>query len=218
MQPVVTRLPDQRLSEGLDEVIARRVAFLSSYQNKAYAARYAERVAAVRALEQARMGNSTALTEAVARNLFKLMAYKDEYEVARLYTEGTFQRQLESTFSGNYRLEFHLAPPIFSRIDPATGRPKKRRFGRWMMPAFRVLAALRVLRGTDLDPFGYTAERRRERRLIREYEIMLEELDKRLSSQTFAAALELARLPRAIRGFGPVKQANLETAEARRAA
>jgi indolepyruvate ferredoxin oxidoreductase len=205
----------ERLSESLDEAIARRVAFLSDYQDAAYAERYRAKVDAVRALERERVPGSDRLAWAVAKNYFKLLAYKDEYEVARLYTDGTFQRQLARAFEGDYRLEFHLAPPLLSKIDPETGRPRKLRFGPWMMTAFRLLARMKGLRDTRFDIFGFNAERRMERRLIAEYESVLDEAAKALGPGTYAAAVDLAALPEQIRGFGPVKAASVEKAKAR---
>src|SRR3954452_3620958 len=161
----------RHLSQTLDEMIERRAAFLADYQDPAYAERYRDWVGRVRAAEAKVAPDSTALTEAVAKSLHKLMAYKDEYEVARLYANGHFERQVAAAFEGdNLRYEFHLAPPLLARRDPATGLPRKMSFGPWMMKAFRVLAGLKSLRGTPLDVFGYTHERRAERQLIREFE------------------------------------------------
>ena len=149
--------PVRHLSETLDEVIARRAAFLADYQDEAYAERYRALVARVREAEERTVANATALTDAVARGLFKLMAYKDEYEVARLYTDGNFAKQMAATFEGEgQRHEFHLAPPLLARKDPATGVPRKMTFGPWLMGAFRVLAKGKRLRGTPFDLFGYT--------------------------------------------------------------
>jgi indolepyruvate ferredoxin oxidoreductase len=139
------------------------------------------------------------------------MAYKDEYEVARLYTDGSFERQVASAFEGdNLRYEFHLAPPLLARKDPATGLPRKMTFGPWMMKAFRILGQLKVLRGTPLDVFGYTQERRMERQLIRDYETMLQEITSKLDAGNHAVAVGLASLPQKIRGFGHVKERNLK--------
>jgi indolepyruvate ferredoxin oxidoreductase len=205
----------ETLSQTLEEAIARRVAFLTGYQDAAYAERYRARVEAIRALERARTPGRDALSWAVARGYFKLLAYKDEYEVARLYTDGVFQEQLARTFEGGYRLEFHLAPPLLSKPDPETGRPRKMRFGAWMMTAFRLLARMKGLRGTRLDIFGYNPERRMERRLIAEYEAALAEIETHLRPETYDAAAALAALPEQIRGFGPVKHAAVERAKAR---
>ena len=156
----------ERSAKTLDEAIAYRAAFLRDYQNSAYADRYLTRIASVRAAENAALPNSTELTDAVAKNLFKLMAYKDEYEVARLYTHGLFAEKLRERFDGNLRLRFHLAPPLFARRDPVTGHLQKREYGAWVMHAFRLLARLTFVRGTILDPFGYSSDRKTERKLL----------------------------------------------------
>ena len=206
--------PSRKLSETLDETIARRVEFLSEYQSLAYAARYRRWVERVREAEAKTIAHSTALTEAVAKGLFKLMAYKDEYEVARLYTNGHFARQVAATFEGdNLSYEFHLAPPLLARRNPATGVPRKMRFGPWLMKAFTVLAPLRRLRGTPLDVFGYTQERRVERALIRDYEALLAEIAATLTPQNHALAIGLAAIPQKIRGFGHVKTRHLDAAK-----
>ncbi len=157
------------------------------------------------ATEAERIGGSTALTETVARYLFKLMAYKDEYEVARLYTSGDFQRRLQQQFEGDYQLRFHLAPPLFARKDEQ-GRLLKKEYGPWMFKAFGLLAKLKFLRGGRFDVFGRTEERRMERKLISDYEatvqVLLDGLDDRL-----ALAVEIASIPEHIRGFGHVKEA-----------
>jgi indolepyruvate ferredoxin oxidoreductase len=210
--------PDShRLSHSLDEIIARRVAFLTQYQDAAYAERYAARIRRLRATEAARLGGAAEVTEAAARALFKLMAYKDEYEVARLYAESDFAKRVAAQFDGPYTLRFHLAPPLLASRDPETGHLKKQTYGPWMLGAFRVLARLRRLRGTAFDIFGRTAERRAERRLIAEYEAVLDEIERRLSPDNHAAAAELARLPLDIRGFGHVKEANLTRVKEREA-
>jgi indolepyruvate ferredoxin oxidoreductase len=206
-----------RLSETLEQVIDRRVAFLTEYQNAAYAARYASVVQRIREAEASCAGE-TALRDAVARALFKLMAYKDEYEVARLYTETDFLRRVADRFEGPYELRFHLAPPLLADRDPESGHLRKRIYGPWMISVFRILAKLRRLRGTPLDIFGRSEERRTERRLIGEYEAVLEEIISRLSSANHGTAVELAALPLEIRGFGHVKQANLARAKAKEAA
>jgi len=198
----------------LDERIARRSAFLADYQDAAYAARYAALVEKVRAAETP-LG-STRLTTAVAENYFKLLAIKDEYEVARLFSATEFRARLDESFEGDYTLKFHLSPPWFSAVDPATGRPKKREFGPWLMVAFRGLARLRRLRGTSFDPFGYSTERRAERRLIADYAADIAVVIANLSAERLDAAVALASLPAEIRGFGPVKQQAMATAEKRR--
>jgi len=206
---------EKPLAETLDDVIARRVEFLTGYQNAAYAARYRNRVAEMRAAEEKVAPGSSTVTEAVARNLFKLMAIKDEYEVARLYTDGSFHRQLTAQFQDYERLEFHLAPPVLGRKG-ADGKPRKSSFGPWMMRGFRVLSALKRLRGTAFDPFGYGAERKMERMLLAQYEGDLDLIRDRLTSGRIEAAAALASVPALVRGFGHVKQASVEKASAER--
>jgi indolepyruvate ferredoxin oxidoreductase len=209
----------RRLSETFDETVARRVKFLADYQNAAYAARYKSLVDKVKAAEAARAPGKCGLADAVARYLFKLMAYKDEYEVARLYTDGAFLKQVEAEFGGgDLRFEFHLAPPLLARRDKTTGLPRKMSFGPWLMPAFRLLAKFKFLRGTALDPFGRTLERRTERKLIADYETMLDEVLARLTPDNHALAVGLAVIPEKIRGFGHVKQQHLAAAKADEAA
>ncbi|MBA3478115.1 MAG: indolepyruvate ferredoxin oxidoreductase family protein, partial [Lautropia sp.] len=205
----------RRKSLSIGEVIASREEFLTAYQSKRYARRYTSLVARVRAAEQERIGGGTLrLTEAVARYYFKLMAYKDEYEVARLYTDGAFERKLGAQFEGDYKLIFNLAPPLLARRN-AQGELVKREFGPWMFTAFRMLARLRRLRGTPLDPFGRTAERRMERQLIVEYESLIDQILAGLDQERLDVAVQLAALPEQIRGFGHVKDRHLEAARER---
>ena len=206
-------LDDLRLSGTLDELIERRERFLTGYQNAAYGRRYRDLVERVRAAERERAPGRSELTEAVARYASKLMAYKDEYEVARLYTSGEFKRRLEQTFEGKYTLRFHLAPPLLARKDEH-GHLIKREFGPWMLRAFGLMARLKGLRGTVFDVFGYTAERRMERRLIDEYYTTIDELLSGLNADNHALAVEIAQIPEHIRGYGHVKEAHL--AQARR--
>ncbi len=209
----------QTAAQSLEERIARRVAFLTDYQNAAYAARYRTWVERVRALESAKTPGRKELTEAVARNLFKLMAYKDEYEVARLYTDGKFREQVAREFDGdNLRFEFHLAPPILTRTDPRTGAARKMSFGPWMLKAMGMLARMRFLRGTAFDPFGRTAERRMERQLVSDYERLLTEILERLTVANHHLAVGLAAIPEKIRGFGHVKARYLAGAKSDEAA
>ena len=202
----------------LDELVARRVEFLTGYQNAAFAKRYADLVERVRKVESDRLGGATRLTEAVARYYFKLLAIKDEYEVARLHSDPAFQQKIAAQFEGDYKLNFHLAPPLLAKPDPVTGKVRKISFGPWMLSAFGVLARLRFLRGTALDVFGRTEERRMERALIGEYETLVDELLSRLSADNHALAVELASLPEEIRGYGHVKARNVEAARSRQAA
>jgi indolepyruvate ferredoxin oxidoreductase len=207
-----------RTSESLIETLERRVAFLTDYQNEDYGSRYLNECQIVNGAEVTRATGQTQLSDAVARNLFKLMAYKDEYEVARLYTDGSFLKQVAATFDGdNLRFEFHLAPPFLARRDKTTGLPRKMSFGPWMMPLFRLLAKLKFLRGTAFDLFGYTAERRTERRLLEDYRTLLREIAGNLTPQNHHLAVALASIPEKIRGFGHVKQRHLAAAKAEEA-
>ena len=204
----------RHLSQTLGEVVARRVAFLTAYQDAAYAARYKALVERTQAAESARTPGAAGLAEAVARYYFKLLAVKDEYEVARLYSDPQFTRGLRDQFEGSYKLSFHLAPPLMAARDPETGHLKKREYGAWLLPAFRVLAKLKGLRGTPLDVFGYSTERKMERRLITDYEALMDEVLAKLTPDNHAVAVELAAIPEKIRGFGHVKEAHLKTAKA----
>ena len=206
-----------RERETLESVSERRAAFLVNYQDAAYAGRYRAFVERVQAAERSRAMGMRGLAEAVARGYFKLLAYKDEYEVARLHAAPEFRRRIEAAFEGDYTLEFHLAPPLFARRDPATGEPRKARYGPWMMRVFAVLARFKGLRGTMLDPFGYTQERRRERGLIEQYEQVVASLIDDLDHTNHAIAVEIASLPDRIRGFGHVKARSIEEAERREA-
>jgi indolepyruvate ferredoxin oxidoreductase len=203
------------MPQSLETIIKKRVEFLSAYQDAAYAGMYAELVAKVRAAETAQgLGNK--LSMAVAKYYFKLMAYKDEYEVARLYTDGRFLEQVKSQFEGDFTFTFNLAPPLFAKKD-AKGQLVKKEFGAWMMPVFKMLARLKGLRGGTFDVFGYTAERKMERALIAEYRAMIEELLPSLNGANVAQAVELANLPEQIRGFGHVKEKAVEEFRVRKA-
>jgi indolepyruvate ferredoxin oxidoreductase len=193
---------------SLDELITKREAMLTDYQDAAYAARYRSLVDRVRSAEAA-LG-STALTESVARNLFKLMAIKDEYEVARLYTDPAFRRKLDALFEGDFRLNVHLAPPLLARPDPKTGQVAKLAFGPWIFTAFKWLARARRWRGTRWDVFGRSDERRLERQFLADYEADLVALLPRLDANILADAIALAGLPESIRGFGHVKRRSIE--------
>lgn len=206
-----------RMSESLDELIGRRAEFLAGYQNAAYAARYKALVDRVREAEAAGTRGLSGLAEAVARYYFKLLAYKDEYEVARLYTGGQFEARIKSLFEGDYKLHFHLAPPLLAKRDPQNGQLRKSEYGGWMFTAFRLLAKLRFLRGSAFDVFGYTRERRTERRLIADYESVIAEVLERLNPENHALAVRIASLPEEIRGFGHVKEAHLEKAKLKEA-
>ena len=201
--------------DSLDEIVARRVDFLTGYQNAGYAQRYREVVERVRAAE-APLGK-TALTEAVARNLFKLMAYKDEYEVARLHTDPAFLEKIAAQFEGDFSLKVHLAPPMLAKKNER-GELVKRPYGPFMFTAFRWLAKFKGLRGTALDLFGRTGERRMERALIEQYRADVDTLVGGLNTERHALALDIARVPEQIKGFGHVKERNAKAAAARREA
>jgi indolepyruvate ferredoxin oxidoreductase len=203
-----------KLSQSFAETVERRVAFLTAYQNARYARRYRMLVEKVRAVEAEKAPGRSELAEAVARYLFKLMAYKDEYEVARLYSDTGFLERVKSSFDGDLRFEFHLAPPLLARTNPATGEPKKMSFGPWMLKAFGLLKKFKFLRGTPFDPFGYSAERKSERQLLADYQALLDEIMAGLTPANHATAVALAALPEKIRGYGPVKQRYLATAKA----
>ena len=214
-KPVTAIGSDRALSQNVDEVIARRSEFLTAYQDARLAQRYRAVVDRVRAAERRVTPASTALTEAVARHYFKLLAIKDEYEVARLYTDGEFERQVKAAFEGEYRLQYHFAPPLWVKPDRITGAPVKRVYGAWMRLPLSLLARLKGLRGTWLDVFGYTEERRLERKILADYEATVASLERELTPSNLAVALEIASLPSTIRGYGHVKQRNIEAARAR---
>ena len=199
--------------EGLDELIQHRADVLTAYQNKAYAKHYLQLVERVRTIETDRLPGSLSLTEAVARYYFKLLAYKDEYEVARLYTNGDFMKKIRGRFEGDFRLKLHLAPPLFSHRDSHTGEPIKSAFSSWIFPVLKMLSRFKFLRGTAFDLFGKTKERRMERQLIQEYEQTIKELLLGLTKKNHNIALEIAKIPEQIRGYDMVKQRHFETAK-----
>ena len=200
----------------LDQLVAHRAAFLTQYQNAGYAARYVALVDMARTAEARIKPERCRLSEAVARQFFRLMAYKDEYEVARLFTDGTFDAALRRQFEGDLKVSYHLAPPLFARIDPSTGRPRKTKFGPWARVIFRLLASMKILRGTSLDPFGRSAERRKERELRDEYEATFRRHLPELGTSNYDTILALAELPGEMRGFGPVKAKAIEACEEKR--
>ena len=195
--------PTPVVDESLDHQINRRISFLTQYQSAAYANRYQSQVERVREAEEGI--NSEALTQAVVKSLFKLMAYKDEYEVARLHTDPSFLEQIKSQFQGDYKLTYHLAPPVISFKKDARGRPLKREFGHWMGFAFKQLAKMKFLRGTRFDLFAYTQERHMERSLIDWYLQMIDSSLDLLNASNHSQLVELLSLPMDIRGYGPVK-------------
>jgi indolepyruvate ferredoxin oxidoreductase len=202
-KPVVVQMP-----QNLQSLVRRRAGFLAAYQDAAYARRYEALIERVRDAE-AKVSAADAFATAVARGLHKLMAYKDEYEVARLYTNGDFERRLQESFEGKFRVKYNLAPPLLAPHD-AQGRPMKREYGPWMLSAFQLLAKLKFLRGSALDPFGRTEERRLERQLIVDYERSITAAAASLTADNLARAVELASLPEQIRGFGHVKAASVQ--------
>ena len=214
---VAKRVTPEAREMTLPERIRFNADFLTRYQDAAYARKYTDIVSRVQTAEASRTPGLRGLTDAAARGLFKLMAYKDEYEVARLYTDGDFRARLERQFEGDFKLQFHLAPPILAKKDPVTGHLRKRAFGPWVFSVFKLLARLRGLRGTAFDIFGYTAERRMERELIADYIAQIDDLIARLSPHNHALAVEVLRLPDAIRGFGHVKEKSVHAARARKA-
>ncbi|MBV8261932.1 MAG: 2-oxoacid:acceptor oxidoreductase family protein, partial [Paraburkholderia sp.] len=202
--------------KALDTLIEKRAEYLAAYQNEAYARRYRAFVESVRQAEVKleHVDGQSPLTEAVAKNLHKLMAYKDEYEVARLYADPAFIEKIKASFEGDWKVNLHLAPPSFAKHDDK-GHLVKKQYGPRMLTAMRLLAKLRFLRGTALDPFGRTAERRHERALIGEYETLMREVMGGLSEANLSLAVELANLPDAIRGYGHIKENNLKATRAK---
>lgn len=199
---------DHQLSTTIDAIIQRREEFLEHYQNRALGRRYVQLVKKVQQYDQGK----EELTRIVAQTYFQVLSYKDEYEVARLYTDGSFKKRLRETFEGRYRLVFHLAPPLLSRKDPRTGIPQKRSFGGWVLPLFKLLAAFKFLRGTPFDIFGYLQERRHERAFIRAVEQLiafaLRKIKDDPSARVYEQACALLLLPQKVRGYGPVKEQN----------
>jgi indolepyruvate ferredoxin oxidoreductase len=194
-------------------MIAKRIGYLEDYQNTAYAQRYQHLLDRVIKVENEAMGAAESLSKAVAQSYHKVLAYKDEYEVARLYSNGDFIKELKAQFSGNYKIKLHMAPPILSGTDVATGRPQKRTFGPWMLTSLSLLARLKILRGTVFDVFGYHNDRREERALIKSFEADVEFVIQRLTTGNYELCAELLSLPLMIKGYGPVKAANIEKAK-----
>jgi len=210
----IRQTPDMP-ADDLETLVSRRADYLTAYQDAAYAERYRAKVEVVADAERRLAPGGSGLAEAVAKSLFKLMAIKDEFEVARLYSDGAFEKQLAETFGRWEKLEFHMAPPLLARRDEK-GHLIKQRFGPWMMRAFKLLAAMKGLRGSWLDPFSRTAERQWERQLLADYEELLSTLCGTLSADNHAVAAELAAYPDKIRGFGHVRQAQAGPALAER--
>jgi indolepyruvate ferredoxin oxidoreductase len=202
------------IATSVQEVIARRAEFLVGYQDRAYSQRYRALLDRVAAAEQRERPGSQALLAAVAHHYFSVLAYKDEYEVARLHTQGDFIPSIKRNFGAGVKMSFHLSPPLLARRDPATGRPKKYELGPWILPILRVLAKLKWLRGRALDPFARSADRRLEREWLARYERIVERIVTELDASRFDIALELAELPRQVRGYGMIKSAAAARASA----
>jgi indolepyruvate ferredoxin oxidoreductase len=203
----------------LDDLVAFRAEHLTKYQDAALADRYRAKVTAIAALEAAKTPGKSGLAEAVARSYHKLLAIKDEYEVARLYTDSSFKAALNEQFEATGKLEFHVAPPFLAWFhkDKVTGHPRKIKLGAWMLPVFGLLAKGKRLRGSALDVFGLSAERRLERQMIADYDALLAEIGDRLTAASHATAVALASVPEEIKGFGHVKAATYATAKKREA-
>jgi indolepyruvate ferredoxin oxidoreductase len=198
-------------------LVERRVRFLTDYQNSAYAKHYEALVSQARKVEREKTPGRTELGEAIARNLFKLMAYKDEYEVARLYTDPAFMEKVKAQFDGDFSLRFHLAPPLFAKRNEQSGELIKREYGPWMLKVMGLLASLRGLRGGAFDIFGYTAERKMERQLITDYRTTVATVMDELTPENHGIAIDIAQVPDKIRGFGHVKERNVVVAKKREA-
>jgi indolepyruvate ferredoxin oxidoreductase len=212
-------LPEDRvLSASLDQRIARRKAYLADYQDQAYAERYAKHVSKIRHLETVVVPGQQRLAEAVAQSLFRLMAVKDEFEVGRLMADPAFLKEISDQFDGPYRIKFHLAPPLLAAMDEATGRPHKSVWGGWMLGVFKLLARMKGIRNSWLDPFRYTAERRMNHKLLADYEALLDHLADRLAPANHDICVELAALAQSVRGYGPVKEKAAGEAETRKQA
>ncbi len=201
------------IAKSLDETIALRVKFLTEYQDNAYAEQYKSFVEKVRSAEARHVPGKSGLAEATAKYLFKLMAYKDEYEVARLYTTGDFEKRIKETFDGDFKINFNLAPPMFSKKD-SNGHLVKQQYGPWIFTAFKLLAKMKGLRGGSFDIFGKTEERKMERQLIVDYRQSLEELMAGLNQDNHELAIQIAKVPEHIRGYGHVKEAHFAKAKA----
>ena len=207
------RLKEPKVAITLENIIDKRSNMLINYQNEDYSNRYIELVQKVIKIEKSKTKGLTGLSEAVAKYYYKLLAYKDEYEVARLYTNGNFANSLKDQFEGKYKLKFHLAPPLFGKRDAITGHLIKREFGPWMMSVFTIIAKLKFLRGTKFDIFGYSSERKLERQLIDAYEKNIELVLSKLNNENYELAVAIASIPEHIRGFGHVKENHIEKAK-----
>ena len=203
----------EKVITDFDEKFVDRYNFLIEYQNKKYADQYKELVDYVKKYEQKIKIDKNNFSNAVAINYFKLMSYKDEYEVARLYSNKEFISRINNTFEGNFKINFHLAPPIFYKKDKVTGNPLKMHFGSWIMVLFKFIGIFKFLRGTYFDPFAYLDERKIERLLINDYKDRILEICSKLTKDNYTLAVEIASIPDQIRGFGYIKNRNIEIAK-----
>jgi indolepyruvate ferredoxin oxidoreductase len=215
LSPLVRELVDAVGAGGeLKRLLEIRVPELIAYQNIAYARRYTEAIRRIASADNSVNAGSTSLSEAAARYLYKLMAYKDEYEVARLHADPAFLAKLNAQFKAGYKAKYHLAPPLLAKRDPVTGELQKRDFGPWIFTAFKLLSKMKFLRGSTLDIFGKTEERRQERQMVEDYIQLLDEIAPQLTAANYAAAVALVSVPDEIRGYGHVKEKNVLTAKA----
>jgi indolepyruvate ferredoxin oxidoreductase len=203
----------EKVITDFDEKFVDRYNFLKEYQNTKYADQYKELVDYVKKYEQKIKIDKNNFSNAVAINYFKLMSYKDEYEVARLYSNNEFISKINNTFEGNFKINFHLAPPIFNKKDKVTGNVLKMHFGSWIMVLFKFIGIFKFLRGTYFDPFAYLDERKIERLLINDYKDRILEICSKLTKDNYTLAVEIASIPDQIRGFGYIKNRNIEIAK-----
>ena len=201
-----------KILTNFEEKYDDRYNFLIKYQNEKYANQFRDLVEFAKTSDE-KIGNGNKFSTAVLNNYFKLMSYKDEYEVSRLYSSDEFINKIKEKFSGNYKINFYLAPPIFYKKDKVTGNPLKIKFGQWLLNLFKILSKFKFLRGTLFDPFGYLPERRKERKLVTDYKNTVLEIGKKLSINNYDIAVDIASFPDQIRGFGHVKEKNIRSAE-----
>ncbi|MGO1748707.1 MAG: indolepyruvate ferredoxin oxidoreductase family protein [Marinobacter sp.] len=207
------KVEEVKVEPSLDELISTRHKHLVNYQNRRWANRYTDAVKQVRKAEESLGETNQLLTRAVAQQLYRFMAFKDEYEVARLFAETDFMKEVNNTFEGDFKVHFHLAPPIMNRGTDAQGRPKKRQFGPWMFRAFKLLAKFRVLRGTAIDPFSYSADRKMDRAQLQDYQRLVERIVSELDTSNYDTFLQLAELASEVRGYGPVREQAAEAVQ-----
>ena len=203
----------EKISLNFDEKVSRRYEYLIKYQNEGYAKKYIKLIDIVKQCEKKLKIKKKSLSDAVTLNYFKLMAYKDEYEVSRLYTDPQFKRKISASFEGNFKIYLHLAPPLFSKKNSATGESEKIKIGPWILHLMKILASLKFLRGTIFDPFGYLKERKNERKLIKNYHDRIIEITSKLKLNNYETAYQIASIPEKIRGFGYIKENNINTAK-----